>query len=63
MPPGTAAIERAKADGSWTVYDEIEAMHIPEDLAAALAENERAAANFEAFSDSAKKGILWLKSC
>ena len=59
MPPGLAAIEQAKADGSWTVYDEIEELVIPDDLAAALAENETAAANFKAFSDSSKKGILW----
>lgn len=58
-PTGMAAIERAKADGSWTVYDEIEALHVPVDLAAALAKNETAATNFEAFSDSSKKGILW----
>jgi uncharacterized protein YdeI (YjbR/CyaY-like superfamily) len=59
MPPGLAAIERAKEDGSWTLYDEIEALVIPADLAAALAQNELAAANFYAFSDSSKKGILW----
>jgi uncharacterized protein YdeI (YjbR/CyaY-like superfamily) len=59
MPPGLAAIEQAKADGSWTVYDEIEDLVIPDDLAAALAKNETAAANFKAFSDSSKKGILW----
>ena len=35
MPPGLAAIERAKQDGSWTVYDEIEDMVIPPDRAAA----------------------------
>ena len=59
MAPGMEAIERAKADGSWTVYDEVEALVIPEDLAAALAENGEARRYFEAFSSSAKKGILW----
>lgn len=59
MPPGQAAIEAAKADGSWTVYDEIEDLVIPADLGAALKQNEPAAANFEAFNDSAKKPILW----
>ncbi len=58
-PPGLAAIERAKQDGSWTVYDEIEALIIPADLAAALVENAKAAEYFNAFSDSSKKGILW----
>jgi uncharacterized protein YdeI (YjbR/CyaY-like superfamily) len=59
MPSGLAAIERAKRDGSWSVYDEIEALVIPADLAAALAQNETAAANFYAFSSSSKKAILW----
>lgn len=58
-PPGLAVIEEAKADGSWTIYDEIEDLVIPGDLAAALAENETAAAHFDAFSDSSKKPILW----
>jgi uncharacterized protein YdeI (YjbR/CyaY-like superfamily) len=59
MPPGLVAIQQAKADGSWTIYDEVEDLIIPDDLAAGLAENETAAANFHAFSDSSKKGILW----
>jgi uncharacterized protein YdeI (YjbR/CyaY-like superfamily) len=59
MPSGLAAIERAKRDGSWSMYDEVEALVIPDDLSAALAQNETAAANFNAFSSSSKKGILW----
>jgi uncharacterized protein YdeI (YjbR/CyaY-like superfamily) len=59
MPPGLAAIEQAKEDGSWTVYDEIEDLVIPDDLAAALAQNEAAATHFGAFGDSSKKRILW----
>jgi uncharacterized protein YdeI (YjbR/CyaY-like superfamily) len=59
MPPGLAAIERAKEDGSWTIYDEIEDLIIPPDLADALAGNEVAARHFQAFSNSSKKGILW----
>ncbi|MDX2118042.1 MAG: YdeI/OmpD-associated family protein [Planctomycetota bacterium] len=62
-PAGLAAIERAKADGSWTLYDEIEALVIPPDLAAALNADANAARHFGAFPPSAKKGILWwLKS-
>lgn len=57
--PGRAAIARAKEDGSWTVYDEIEALVIPDDLAEALDGDEIARQHFEAFSDSSKKGILW----
>jgi uncharacterized protein YdeI (YjbR/CyaY-like superfamily) len=59
MPPGLAAIERAKQDGSWTLYDEIEDLVIPNDLAAALEEDGTAARNFYAFSGSSNKGILW----
>jgi uncharacterized protein YdeI (YjbR/CyaY-like superfamily) len=63
MAPGLAAIERAKHDGSWTVYDEIEDLVIPDDLAVALEEDRKAACCFHAFSDSSKKGILgWIKS-
>lgn len=63
MPPGLVAIEQARQDGSWTIYDEVEDLIIPDDLAEALAANETAAHYFYAFSDSSKKGILWwLKS-
>lgn len=59
MPPGLAAIDRAKQDGSWTVYDEIEALVVPDDLATALAAYDTAVHHFHAFPDAAKKGILW----
>ena len=58
-PAGLRQIEQAKADGSWSVYDEVEDLIIPPDLAAALADNPAAQANFAAFSDSSTKGILW----
>ena len=58
-PAGMTKIEAAKRDGSWTIYDEIEDIVIPDDLAAALMDNEAARVNFEAFGDSYKKGILW----
>ena len=52
-------VETAKANGSWAVYDEIEEIAIPPDLAAALAEDEAALGTFERFPESAKKAILW----
>lgn len=62
MPAGIEKIQQAKADGSWIFLDDVEALVIPEDLAAALAENATAAKYFEGFSPSAKKGILqWIK--
>src|SRR5512136_1171061 len=36
QPAGLAAIERAKANGSWEVLDSVERLEIPDDLAAAL---------------------------
>ncbi len=61
-PAGLGKIESAKTDGSWTFLDDVEALMIPDDLAAALAENAMAKANFDGFSDSSKKGILqWIK--
>jgi uncharacterized protein YdeI (YjbR/CyaY-like superfamily) len=60
-PAGLAAIERAKANGSWTILDEVEAEVVPDDLTAALAAVEGATAGFEALSPSSRKQILyWL---
>lgn len=48
LPGGTAAVERAKADGSWDrAYEGQRAMTVPPDLAAALAANPPAFARFE----------------
>ncbi|MEM9864524.1 MAG: YdeI/OmpD-associated family protein [Myxococcota bacterium] len=58
MPPGQAVIDRAKADGSWSVYDEVEDLVVPPDLAAAL-KRHKARANWDDFSPSSRKGILW----
>jgi len=63
QPAGLAMMERAKADGSWSIYDDIEQLIVPDDLAAALAENEPAERHFAAFDRASKKSILWwLKS-
>jgi uncharacterized protein YdeI (YjbR/CyaY-like superfamily) len=60
---GLAAIEAAKADGSWSVLDEVEAEVIPDDLAAALDEQPPARQEFDAFPPSARKAVLfWLVS-
>lgn len=60
-PAGEAVIGAAQADGSWAVFDSVEALEIPGDLAAALAADPAAAANFAAFTDSRTKAALrWL---
>lgn len=56
---GLKKIEAAKQDGSWTALDEIEVLTIPTDLKQALETNEIAKGNFEAFSNSSKKNILF----
>jgi uncharacterized protein YdeI (YjbR/CyaY-like superfamily) len=48
-PAGLAAIERAKANGSWTALDAIEQGIVPPDLSAALEAHPRAAERFAAF--------------
>jgi len=60
---GLEKIEAAKQDGSWNSLDAIEALTIPIDLKQALEANSSANHNFEAFSNSLKKNILfWIDS-
>lgn len=60
---GLASIATAKQNGSWTFLDEIEALVIPEDLAAALAHHKGATDYFDGLSKSAKKMLLhWVIS-
>jgi uncharacterized protein YdeI (YjbR/CyaY-like superfamily) len=59
--PGLAVLRRAREDGSWTLYDDVEDLVVPPDLAAALDALPPARANFDAFPPSARKAILaWL---
>lgn len=58
-PAGLAKIELAKANGSWTALDAIDALEIPADLRKALAKNKAAQKHFDAFPPSAKKIILY----
>lgn len=61
LPAGQAAIDRAKADGSWSLLDDVEDLVVPDDLATALASAPPAAEEFAAFPRSAKRGILeWI---
>ncbi len=58
---GRAVIERAKADGSWTLLDAVEDLIVPDDLAAAFDERPGSRANFDAFPPSARRAILeWI---
>ncbi|MBD1844102.1 YdeI/OmpD-associated family protein [Cyanobacteria bacterium FACHB-63] len=60
---GLKKIEAAKLDGSWTALDAIEALIIPPDLVEALEQETLAKQNFQAFSNSTKKVILyWIET-
>lgn len=62
-PPGLAVIERAKADGSWSKLDAVEALVTPPDLARALSRHGAAREHFAAFPRSSKRIILeWIAS-
>ncbi|MBN2112885.1 MAG: YdeI/OmpD-associated family protein [Acidimicrobiia bacterium] len=58
-PPGLAKIEAARADGSWEILDKVEALEVPDDLAAALAANPTAASGFAAMAPSERKQYLY----
>ena len=63
QPAGLAAIETAKANGSWTSIDNVEAMIMPEELEYVFNTNPTARLFFDAFPASAKKGIYqWIAS-
>jgi uncharacterized protein YdeI (YjbR/CyaY-like superfamily) len=61
--PGRALIEAAKADGSWSFLDDVEALVVPDDLAAALAEAGQLQAAWDATQGSVRKrGLYWVKT-
>ncbi len=60
---GRAVVDAAKADGSWHALDDIDAMLIPDDLAAAFADSPTARRFFEASRAGAQKLALgWIAS-
>jgi uncharacterized protein YdeI (YjbR/CyaY-like superfamily) len=60
VDPGVAEVVRAKKDGRWKgAYDSARTSKVPADLAAALAENERAAAFFADLDGANRYAILW----
>jgi uncharacterized protein YdeI (YjbR/CyaY-like superfamily) len=62
-PAGLAVIEAAKADGSWSALDAVEALTEPPELTAALDAVPAARASWDGFPRSAKRAILeWIGS-
>lgn len=58
---GFKTIEIAKQKGTWNALDEVELLLVPSDLQAEFDKNSLAFQNWEAFSRSARRGILeWL---
>lgn len=59
-PAGLAAVDRAKADGTWdNAYDGAARIQVPEDLAAALDTNPRARENFERLDGANRYAVLY----
>ena len=58
-PAGIAAIESARADGSWTLLDDVDALLIPDDLAVALAGQPATERAFAGMSPSERKMALY----
>jgi uncharacterized protein YdeI (YjbR/CyaY-like superfamily) len=60
-PAGLAVVERAKADGTWTLLDDVENLLEPPELTAALDAVPAARAAWDAFPRSARRAILeWI---
>lgn len=60
-PAGRAAVETARANGAWSLFDEVDALTVPEDLAVAFAAHPGAREQWDGFPPSARRGILaWI---
>jgi uncharacterized protein YdeI (YjbR/CyaY-like superfamily) len=58
---GRAAIEQARADGSWSILEPVEDLIVPDDLAAALDSRPSARETWESFPPTAKRAyLLWI---
>jgi uncharacterized protein YdeI (YjbR/CyaY-like superfamily) len=61
QPAGRAAVEVAKARGTWTALDAAQALVEPDDLRAALDADPAARRHWEAFPRSTRRAILeWI---
>lgn len=60
-PAGRAAVEEARADGRWSLLDQVEDRVVPADLAAALAQRAGAREGWDALTPSAqKRSLTWI---
>lgn len=58
-PAGQASIDKAKANGSWNILDEVETLTIPEDLQQAFKAERGSEEYFSGLSKSVKKVFLY----
>ena len=58
-PAGEAAIERAVADGSWALLDDVENLVVPDDLTAAFERHPGSRTQWETFPPSSRQMALW----
>jgi uncharacterized protein YdeI (YjbR/CyaY-like superfamily) len=56
---GRHTIAVAKANGWWTIYDQVEDLEEPPELQAALDRDPQARTNWDGFPPSARKQMLW----
>ena len=62
-PAGQAVVDAAKATGAWDAMNDVDALLVPDDLAAALEAIPPAARHFAAFPPSTRRNILrWIAS-
>lgn len=60
-PAGRRAVEVAKANGSWTLLDDVEDLVVPPDLAAAFEARPGARTHWNSFPRSVRRGVLeWI---
>jgi uncharacterized protein YdeI (YjbR/CyaY-like superfamily) len=60
-PAGRAAVEAAKANGAWSMFDDAENLVVPDDLAAAFAAHPGSREQWDAFAPSARRVVLaWI---
>lgn len=57
-PRGRALVDAAKADGSWTLLDDVEDLVVPDDLATAFDAHPGSREQWEAFPRSVKRAHL-----
>ncbi len=58
-PAGQAAIDRAQADGSWTILERSESLTVPGELSSAFDRYPGSRESFDAFAPSTRKQLIY----